>query len=187
MATTPQVGQVPPLAAEEAGRAKRPGLQALAWGMFGFCLAATATSVYMSLSGGDALPDSLTGIGQVSAICLELLFAGVGLLIVVHRPDNVIGWLLLVPSVVRNVEKLFVFYGAKALILDPGTLPLGNEALWVNTWIWMPLLGVVPLLLLLKKSHFPSGVTLGLKSTPAELRPGINRDFCQTPFLFSEM
>lgn len=153
MATSPQVAQVPPLEADEAERAKRPGLQALAWGMFGFCVAATATSVYMSLRGGGDLPDSLTGIGQLSAICLELLFAVVGLIIVVHRPENAIGWLLLVPSFVRNVEKLCVYYGAKALILDPGTLPLGDEALWVNAWIWMPLLAVIPVVLLV----YPDG------------------------------
>ena len=154
MATGPQVAHVPPLeAVEEAERTKRPGLQALAWGMFSFCVAATATSLYMSFRYGGALPDSLTGIGHASAVCLELLFAIVGLVIVVYRPNNPVGWLLLVPSFVRNIEKVFVFYGAKALILDPGTLPLGDEAIWVNTWIWMPLLAVIPVLLLV----YPNG------------------------------
>jgi hypothetical protein len=147
VATTAQATTVP----DE--QRKRPGLQALAFGIFAFCLAATATSLYLTLTAGDELPDSLIGIGAVSGICLELLFAAVGLLIVAHRPDNVIGWLLLVPSFVRNVEKLFVFYGARALIEEPGTLPLGDEAIWVNTWIWMPLLGVVPVILLV----YPDG------------------------------
>jgi hypothetical protein len=129
-------------------RETRPGLEALVWGTFAFCLASSATSLVVSLNGGSRLPGSLTGIGQISGILLELLFAAVGLVIVLHRPGNLIGWLLLIPSVIRNVEKLLVFYGAKALILDPGTLPLGDEALWVNTWIWMPLLAVIPVLLL---------------------------------------
>jgi hypothetical protein len=156
--TSPRVANVP-VEEDEAERQRRPGLQALVWGMFAFCVAVTATSVFLSLRGRGELPDSLTGIGVLSGVVLELLFAIVGLLIVAHRPGNLVGWLLLVPSFIRNIEKLFVFYGAKALVVDPGTLPLGDEALWVNTWIWMPLLAVVPVLLLV----YPEGKLLSLR------------------------
>ena len=76
-----------------------------------------------------------------------------GVLIVLHRPANVIGWLLLVDAVNVSVGFLATPYAHHGLVTDPGSLPGSRWALLWSSAGWPALFAVLVALVLV----FPSG------------------------------
>jgi hypothetical protein len=70
----------------------------------------------------------------VFSVLVELTFLTVGLLIVARRPENLIGWLLLVGSLFEMSGTLALEYAVFALVIAPGTLHWGNWAAWFGDW-----------------------------------------------------
>src|SRR3990172_4710242 len=84
---------------------------------------------------------------------LALSFGSVGALIAARRPDNRIGWLILVLSVVSGVQAVVDQYPVLAEAANP-QLPLATASRWVAAWIWViPSVAFMTLLPLL----FPDG------------------------------
>lgn len=77
----------------------------------------------------------------------------IGWLIVDRMPSNPIGWLLVLLGLLGMLSELIGEYAIFALFRSPGQLPLGPEAAWLYSWIWVCMVGLIPPLLL----YFPSG------------------------------
>ena len=83
-----------------------------------------------------------------------LAYATVGALVVFRRPENRIGWLLLLVALGMEIEVLVTEYAAYALVAQPGALPGGEIAAWLAWWIWVPSLVLATTFLFLL---FPNG------------------------------
>ena len=82
-----------------------------------------------------------------------LVFAGVGVLIALRRPDHPIGWLLLAQGLLWELSGVAAAYATYALFGGSRSVAGGEQAGWVLSWLWIPTLGTVPFLFLL----FPTG------------------------------
>ena len=84
---------------------------------------------------------------------LAMAFGSVGALVSSRRPDNRLGWLLLVASVLAAVQGIVDQYPILAEASSP-VLPLAEESRWVAAWIWV-IPGVMEMTLL--PLLFPDG------------------------------
>ena len=111
-----------------------------------------AVEVWMILATLDRpTPDQWGFRGFESALALS--FGSVGALIATRRPENRVGWLLLLFSVVAGAQGIVNQYPVLAATANP-QLPLAEVARWVSAWIWViPSGGLVAFLPLL----FPDG------------------------------
>ena len=82
-----------------------------------------------------------------------LLFPAVGAVVAARRPRHPIGWLLLAQGLIFAAVFAQLQYTQYTLVTAPGALPGGRWAVWLGTWTWVPMLGLLCLLLL----HFPDG------------------------------
>jgi hypothetical protein len=88
-------------------------------------------------------------------------FAAVGALIVIHRPGNRLGGLLLVGALAIGVEKVaqeLVQYGVR----HPGAVPALEWIGWVSNWAWVPAIFMI----LLLPALFPDGQPLSPRWRP---------------------
>ncbi|MEX2621430.1 MAG: GAF domain-containing sensor histidine kinase [Egibacteraceae bacterium] len=121
-----------------ASRAPRSGM---AWWLAGACVAATVV-----LAGAAGALAAVNGIGWLRAttdflllqVVLSVVFAGVGALIIAHRPTNRVGWLLCAAAVGMAVPALTGQYARLALVTYPGAVPGGRIAAWLSLWTWVP-------------------------------------------------
>jgi signal transduction histidine kinase len=99
---------------------------------------------------GDGLGSSVT----TGSAVLGISFSAVGAVILARRPENPVGWLLLLGGLCNSLNAFSAEYPRYALIADPGRWPLGPIFAWLQTWIFAPgLAASFPLTLLL----FPTG------------------------------
>ena len=99
------------------------------------------------------LGDLLSG-GGPAVLVTAGAFGLLGGLVVARRPDNPMGWLMLLISLCSGGIGLADAYATVALFAHPGSLPGGDFAAWVGAWIWAPGLGLLATVLLLL---FPDG------------------------------
>ncbi len=79
----------------------------------------------------------------------------VGVLLVVRRPDNRLGWVLTAIGVLTTTGVLAESYALLALAVRPSdNLPGAVFAAWIHNWYWLPLL---VLLILFVPLLFPTG------------------------------
>jgi hypothetical protein len=69
--------------------------------------------------------------------------------IVGYRPANPIGRILFTMGLTMGVSALLGQYSEYALRTNPGSVPGGVLAAWLQSFFWFPVIGLVPLLLLL--------------------------------------
>jgi two-component system NarL family sensor kinase len=100
-----------------------------------------AQQLHPSISDWVAIPSILVTVPA---------FATLGALIVTRHPENRVGWLFCVVGLLTIVELFAVYYAIYTLWVQPGSLPGGLAAAWVQNWTWVVssgLLGVfLPLL-----------------------------------------
>jgi hypothetical protein len=127
----------------------------LAWSLFLVATVATAAAIVFTLVDADvpgAEEVESTTVAIVDHLAL-LLFPAAGALIAARRPQNPIGWLLLLGGVVAALGELSGPYGFRTLVADPGSLPGGGLASWFFQTAWIvPICAFPPLFLL-----FPTG------------------------------
>lgn len=113
----------------------------LATGLLGFALAGALGSTLFGNSGAFAL--------------VFVAFAVVGWLVARSHPDNLVGWLLLGFGAVGGVNGGMHVWAAAARAWN---LPGREVALWSQSWLWAPMLGVSfgPLLVLFPDGRLPS-------------------------------
>ena len=128
----------------------------LAWSLWALSVAfgVLATLFYylsssISLEGRDRPP-----LGFLPVVLLAILsFATVGALVASRRPKNAIGWILCVVGLTMGASFFAQGYADYVLILQPGSLPGGEIAVWSLSWSGN-ILTVAPTFLLLL---FPDG------------------------------
>jgi hypothetical protein len=86
----------------------------------------------------------------------------VGIIIVSRRPENPIGWILCAIGFLWSSNIFSGLYAIQALVTDPGSLPAGEVAAWVGTWVVYPAFGLLAYLFLL----FPDGQPLSPRWQP---------------------
>ncbi len=93
-----------------------------------------------------------------------LTFSTVGLVLVGAQPRNAVSWLFAVVGVFVAVYLFTERYQYLALVVRDGELPFGPAASWLQTWLYVPALGVVTTLLPLL---FPDGRLVSRRWRPA--------------------
>jgi hypothetical protein len=131
--------------------------RAAVWAAWATCVlvaALTVAAVVIDFLPGQSQRLSLR-IQDWSFTAVAVPFAAVGALIVVHRPGNRLGGLLLVGALAIGVEKVaqeLVQYGVR----HPGAVPGLEWIGWVSNWAWVPAI----LMILLLPALFPDGQPL---------------------------
>jgi hypothetical protein len=91
----------------------------------------------------------------VDSTLAAIAFSSVGAVVAPRTPpDNPIGWLFCVVGLLFAVAHFSAEYAIYTLLAAPGSpLPGGEAAAWLASWLWVPQLGSVVLVILL----FPDG------------------------------
>src|ERR687893_1754437 len=84
---------------------------------------------------------------------LAVGYSTVGAVVASRRPGNPIGWVLCAIGLSWGAAHLNSEYATYALLAAPGSLPAGEVAAWIYSWLWVPGLGLIVFLALL----FPNG------------------------------
>ena len=88
----------------------------------------TAGSIVLGLA--DDVPPAAPGLAGA-------VFGVTGGLVASRRPRLVIGWMLLVVGLALTLASFCLDWARHALVVDPGSLPAGELALWLGTWVWV--------------------------------------------------
>jgi signal transduction histidine kinase len=96
--------------------------------------------------------------GEIAASIAAVLVCGaIGLLLVLQRPRNVIGWLLLANSALVALSGFAAAYAINALLAHPGSLPGGRLAALWDTACWPTLfVGLIAVAFVFPDGHLPS-------------------------------
>ena len=86
----------------------------------------------------------------------------VGTIIASRRPANAIGWILCSIGFLWASNGFFGLYAIRALVTHPGSLPVGEVAAWISTWVVYPAFELLAYLFLL----FPDGRPLSRRWRP---------------------
>src|SRR5919205_683151 len=125
----------------------------VAWSLWALSLALTALSLLllvMNLSHANVPVYSF----WAENVLFSIGYSTVGAAIVPRiPPGNPIGWLFCAIGLLWAVIHFIGEYAIYTLLAAPGSLPAGEVASWVYSWLWVPSLGLVVFLGLL----FPNG------------------------------
>jgi hypothetical protein len=142
-------------AARQTGREKQPqyisSAARLAWLLWGLSLVLAALGILLVVLNHH----SNTHVFDywVENMVIALVFSPVGAVIVAHRSRHVIGWIFCAIGLVAAVRTLGAGYAAYTLLAVPGSLPAGEVAAWIISWLWVVHHGLFALLFLV----FPDG------------------------------
>jgi hypothetical protein len=123
-------------------------------------LVAVSVPLYVSIppSRSSGITDVPDAVGAVLFTTLVLSFSTVGALIATRRPQNTIGWILLVAGFALGAEIVASGYVDFSVAQPRGRL-LGTEwVAWFAQWVWVPGFGpaLTFLLLLFPDGRLPS-------------------------------
>jgi hypothetical protein len=121
----------------------------VAWSLLATWTASAAVLVALSAVNGTFRPDALT-----DSVPLLLAFASfmvVGALIVGHRPENAVGWILAAIALLAVLGALAEEY---ATFASAHGLPGASLGAWFASWAWYP---TITLVLLFTPLLFPDG------------------------------
>ncbi len=108
-----------------------------------------AAVVIVPLNGGEIGSSDTTG-----SVILALSFSAVGAVIVFRRPENAVGWILLIGGLCNSMNGFSWEYSRYALLTADDPWPLGPFFAWLSVWIFAPgFVASFPLTLLM----FPTG------------------------------
>ncbi len=120
-----------------------------------------AVAVYAAFAIGDrqvGLADRYGfHVSRAADMVAVLGFGAIGLAVALRRPANPIGWLWLAGAAANAVSLAARGYAVHTLFADPGSLPAGRWAAWLENWLWVPgfVLPVMFVLLLFPDGHLP--------------------------------
>jgi hypothetical protein len=125
----------------------------LAWLLWAFSLALTALSLLLLVL-NLSHPDVPVYAFWAENVLFSVGFSTVGAVIVPRMPaENPIGWLFCAIGLLWAVLHFSGQYAIYTLLAAPGSLPAGELASWVYSWLWVLGLGLSVFLSLL----FPNG------------------------------
>ncbi len=128
-------------------------VRALPWLLWAVTVLLAALGLLLSVVNGLDLAEIFAQFVAVNAL-VAVTFATAGALIVSQRQENRIGWVLCVIGLLSAGEAFAGPYARYALLTEPGALPGGPLAAWLNHWLWVPPLALAALVLPLL---FPDG------------------------------
>jgi hypothetical protein len=127
----------------------------LAWALWTLPIGLSILSLLIDTQRGDLIIVLPLGAWTVTS-------ATVGTIIASRRPENPIGWILYAIGLLWASNSFFGLYAIRALVTYPGSLPAGEVAAWVATWVVYPAFGLLAYLFLL----FPDGRPLSPRWRP---------------------
>jgi hypothetical protein len=125
----------------------------LTWSMCALSLALTGLSIGLLVLLNLSHPDVPIYDYWVHATVIAVAFSTVGSLIASRRPEHPVGWLFCTIGFLVGVDHFCGEYAIYALLAAPGSLPAGEAAAWIRSWIWIVSGGIGVFLVLL----FPGG------------------------------
>jgi signal transduction histidine kinase len=128
----------------------------LAWFWWALCVALIASGLLLEVLTPDFLSPPEKRPSTVLAVCSALLSLAcptVGALVISRRPENPIGWIFCGIGFLYGVRRFVLAYADYALLARP-SLPGGEHAAWMFTWLRLSGLTVLVVFLLLL---FPNG------------------------------
>ena len=81
------------------------------------------------------------------------VFSVVGAIVASRRPDNVVGWLMLLAGAVNAFAQAAMEYGVWGLVRHPGSLPGADLGAWVMSFMWTPAIAAIVFVI----AYFPNG------------------------------
>lgn len=122
----------------------------LGWGVFALTSTVAVAALALHVQSGSFKNVLYLGVNVVLAL--------IGLLLTTRRPDHPISWVLATTAVWGSLGGLAYAYAVAALVADPGSLPGGLAAAWLDNWWWLPGLALPlgALLLLTPDGHLAS-------------------------------
>ena len=142
----------------------RPGHLHAGWSVLSLALALAALGTLFSVLNHFQPAGSIAGSFD---LVIPLAFSVPGAVIVGYRPGNPIGRILCIMGLTLGASLLLGEYGEYALRTNPGSVPGGVLAAWLQNFFWFPVVGLVPLLLLL----VPDGSLLSPRWRPVAWVP----------------
>jgi hypothetical protein len=133
----------------------------IAWSICILSLALTAVSLLLLIL-NLSHPNVPTYRYWAEGTLLAGAYSIVGALVASRRPSNPVGWVLCAIGLSWGAYHFNSEYAAYALLAVPGSLPAGEAAAWVYSWLWVPGLGLIVFLAHL----FPSGLLLSPRWRP---------------------
>ncbi|HEX5919654.1 MAG TPA: GAF domain-containing sensor histidine kinase [Nocardioides sp.] len=90
------------------------------------------------------------GLGPAPSAVAAVAFLATGSVLGLRRARSVTGRLLLLTGLSLALANAFADWARHALVADPGSLPGGEVALWLGSWVWVVGYGAVAVLLPLR-------------------------------------
>jgi hypothetical protein len=123
-----------------------PGHLHAGWSVLSLALALAALGALFSVLNHFQPAGSIAGWFD---LVIPLAVSVPGAVIVGYRPANPLGRILCTMGLTMGVAALLGQYSDYALRTNPGSVPGGVLAAWLQSFFWFPVIGLVPLLLLL--------------------------------------
>ena len=123
----------------------------LAWVLWGLSLVLAALGVLLVVLNHNSNAHAFDY--WVESTISALVFSPVGAVIIAHRSRHLVGWIFCAIGLVGAGRTLGAGYAAYALLAVPGSLPAGEVAAWIISWLWVLHHGLFVFLFLL----FPDG------------------------------
>jgi hypothetical protein len=148
---------------------RRRTATALAWSLCAVAIALGVMAITFGAANRAAAGESLIDTFPLGAV-IAITFPIVGALIASRRPGNSVGWLFCVIGLTQGLVEFAYEYAVYAFKTEPGSLPGGELAAWIQTWVWVPGYGLLITFLLLV---FPTGRLLSHRWRPVAWLSGI--------------
>jgi hypothetical protein len=159
----------------------------LAWSLAGLCAALfVANATLYALTRSAPLPDNWDVNFNIAGLLGDatfLTFPLVGALVASRHLRNPVGWILLADGLLWTTTDMLDYYGVYG-IAKPGSLPSPLGAAAINSWLWVPSVGLLAtyVFLLFPDGRLPSrrwrplawlsGVVIASVSVGVALSPG---------------
>jgi hypothetical protein len=121
----------------------------LAWSLWTLTVVLSVVSLLIDTQQGDLII-------LLPLVAWAITSSTVGTIIATRRPENPIGWVLSAIGFLWASNSFFGLYAIRALVTYPGSLPAGEAAAWVASWVVTPAFGFIAYLFFL----FPDGRSL---------------------------
>jgi hypothetical protein len=121
----------------------------LAWSLWALSLTLTALSLLLLVL-NLSHPDVPVYSFWAENVLFSIGYSSVGAVIVPRMPqENSIGWLFCAIGLLWAALHFIGEYAIYTLLAEPGSLPAGELASWVYSWLWVPGLGLLMFICLL--------------------------------------
>ena len=134
------------------GRIRRRTASWLAWSLGILCAALLAPTLVLFAFNLFHPEVDVFGL-WVQETVVAVTFPALGLLILSRRPKHPIGWLFCGAGLVAGLDHFCGEYAIYALLAQPSSLPAGQVAAWMSSWLWVPSNALLVYVVLL----FPDG------------------------------